>query len=68
MGYVDTFRHVYPDEAERYTWWTVRSNARARNVGWRIDYVILTEDFITRPQRCIYFIRCDGFRSLSCWY
>ena len=46
MGYVDTFRHLYPDAAERYTWWTVRGTARQRNVGWRIDYVILTEDLV----------------------
>lgn len=46
MGYIDTFRHLHPDEAERYSWWTVRANARARNVGWRIDYVILTNDLL----------------------
>lgn len=45
MGYVDTFRYFYPDVAERYTWWTMRSNARERNIGWRIDYVIVTENF-----------------------
>lgn len=38
-GWVDTFRH-YNDEPEHYTWWTYRGNCRARNVGWRIDYVL----------------------------
>jgi exodeoxyribonuclease-3 len=39
-GWVDTFRHFYPDEEERYTWWTYRGNCRERNVGWRIDYIL----------------------------
>ncbi len=38
-GWTDTFRHVC-DEPEHYTWWTYRGNCRARNVGWRIDYVL----------------------------
>lgn len=37
-GFVDTFRAAYPDRSEAYTWWTHWANARARNVGWRIDY------------------------------
>lgn len=37
-GFVDTFRAAYPEKTEAYTWWTHWANARARNVGWRIDY------------------------------
>ena len=37
-GFVDTFRAAHPDVPEKYTWWTHWANARARNVGWRIDY------------------------------
>lgn len=37
-GFVDTFRAFYPDKRDSYTWWTHWANARARNVGWRIDY------------------------------
>lgn len=37
-GYIDTFRKAFPDKTEAYTWWTHWANARARNVGWRIDY------------------------------
>jgi exodeoxyribonuclease-3 len=41
-GFVDSFRALHPDE-EAYTWWTYRSNARARNVGWRLDYFLVDE-------------------------
>jgi len=34
---VDSFRHLYPERVE-YSWWSQRTNARARNVGWRLDY------------------------------
>lgn len=41
-GFVDTFRTLYPDKKEAYSWWTHWANARARNVGWRIDYWLAT--------------------------
>lgn len=37
-GFVDTYRRAHPDKTDAYTWWTHWANARARNVGWRIDY------------------------------
>jgi len=37
-GYIDTYRSAYPEKEDAYTWWTHWANARARNVGWRIDY------------------------------
>jgi len=40
-GYVDTFRHVHPT-AEKYSWWSYRAGARERNVGWRIDYFLVS--------------------------
>jgi len=43
-GYVDTFRYVHGDEVDRYSWWSYRSNARVKNVGWRIDYFFISED------------------------
>ncbi len=42
-GFVDTFRLLHPGEKGAYSWWSFRANARARNVGWRIDYFLVSE-------------------------
>jgi exodeoxyribonuclease III len=42
-GFVDTFRYLYPDKDESYTWWSYMSKVRERNIGWRIDYFIMSE-------------------------
>lgn len=42
-GFVDTFRAQYPDTSDAYSWWTHWANARARNIGWRIDYWLASE-------------------------
>lgn len=42
-GFIDTFRHFYPDKEEVYSWWSYRFGARKRNAGWRIDYFIVSE-------------------------
>ena len=47
-GFVDTFRHLYPDKAEAYSWWSYRAGARQRNVGWRIDYFGVSAPFMGR--------------------
>lgn len=41
-GFIDTFRVFYPEEV-KYSWWNYKFNARARNVGWRIDYFLVSE-------------------------
>ena len=42
-GFTDSFRYLYPDTREAYTWWSYRANARANNVGWRIDYFLVSD-------------------------
>ena len=42
-GFVDTFRHFYPDAEQIYSWWSYRFKAREKNSGWRIDYFITSE-------------------------
>ena len=44
-GYVDTFRHLYPDIA-KYSWWICRFGARSKNVDWRIDYFIVSQNLM----------------------
>lgn len=45
-GFVDTFRYFYPDVTEKYSWWSYRAGARAKNVGWRIDYFLASESYM----------------------
>jgi exodeoxyribonuclease-3 len=47
LGYVDTFRKFYPDTVQ-YSWWDLKSGARKRNVGWRLDYVYTTPELLDR--------------------
>jgi len=64
-GYIDTFRHFYPD-AIKYSWWSYRSNARKNNVGWRIDYVFVSRDMIEKGWVKEPFILNDIFGSDHC--
>ena len=47
-GFIDTFRHFYPDQRDIYSWWSYRFQARTRNSGWRIDYFLASEDMKDR--------------------
>ena len=47
-GYVDTFRHFYPELEQVYSWWSYRFKAREKNAGWRIDYFVVSEDLKDR--------------------
>ena len=42
-GFTDTFRSLYPDKRDAYSWWSYRAAARQRNVGWRIDYFLVSD-------------------------
>ena len=44
--YIDTFRKLNPDARDAYSWWSYRAGVRQRNIGWRIDYFVTTEDLL----------------------
>ncbi|HLG32171.1 MAG TPA: exodeoxyribonuclease III [Ignavibacteriaceae bacterium] len=62
-GYVDTFR-MFNDQPEQYTWWDQQSRARERNVGWRIDYFFVSENFMKNVNKA--FILPDVMGSDHC--
>ncbi|MDI9507469.1 MAG: exodeoxyribonuclease III [Bacillota bacterium] len=62
-GFIDSFRYLYPDKVQ-YTWWSYMFNARANNVGWRIDYFILSERLASKMKNSI--IRDEIYGSDHC--
>ena len=46
-GFVDTFRHFYPENEAEYSWWSYRAGARGKNVGWRLDYFCISQSLTT---------------------
>lgn len=62
--FVDTFRHFYPDLADAYTWWSNFAGARGRNIGWRIDYFLVSESLLPKLQSA--FIRQEIMGSDHC--
>ncbi|HWR30958.1 MAG TPA: exodeoxyribonuclease III [Negativicutes bacterium] len=49
-GLTDSFRHLYPERRDAYSWWSYMGNARARNVGWRIDYFLVSDGLCSMIQ------------------
>lgn len=58
-GFVDTFRKKYPDTV-KYSWWSARFNSRAKNVGWRIDYVLVSELLWPRVKEAFILNEIEG--------
>ncbi len=63
-GYVDTFRHFNPSKVDSYSYWDLKTRARDRNVGWRIDYFFVSKDLLPRLRRA--FILPDIYGSDHC--
>ena len=59
-GFLDTFRHLYPDQERAYSWWSYRAGARARNVGWRIDYFVVSDDLATSVRDATILAKVEG--------
>lgn len=64
VGYVDTFRHFYPTKTGAYTYWDLKTRARDRNVGWRIDYFFISPDLLQKLKKAE--IMPDVFGSDHC--
>ena len=59
-GFIDTFRLLYPDKENVYSWWSYMGNAREKNVGWRIDYFIISKDIENRVKDAIIYPETMG--------
>ncbi len=53
LGYIDSFRHFTKDP-HHYSWWSYRAGARKKNLGWRIDYQLVSEQMASRLKRCVH--------------
>ncbi|MDO4196950.1 MAG: exodeoxyribonuclease III, partial [Prevotellaceae bacterium] len=49
-GFTDTFRHFYPTLENQYSWWSYRMGARAKNIGWRIDYFLVSNRLMDKVE------------------
>lgn len=63
-GFTDSFRHLFPDTTGAYSWWSYRFHAREKNIGWRIDYWLVSND--ARDSIVSASIRNDIFGSDHC--
>ncbi len=59
-GFSDSFRALYPDKTDAYTWWSYRANARANNVGWRIDYFVVSTRLMEKVEDSLIFPQIEG--------
>ena len=58
-GFSDTFRELYPD-TQKFSWWSYRMKARERNVGWRIDYFLVSQRLLANVQDALIFDETEG--------
>ena len=63
-GFADTFRRLYPNARDRYSWWSYRFHARENNAGWRIDYFLVSDRLMEKVQDSL--IMSDVYGSDHC--
>ncbi len=59
-GFTDTFRYIYPKKEEAYSWWSYMGRSRERNIGWRIDYFIVSKDIETKIKEAMIYPEIMG--------
>ncbi|MPM79864.1 Exodeoxyribonuclease [bioreactor metagenome] len=59
-GFVDSFRQLYPDRTDAYTWWSYMFKAREKNAGWRIDYFITSQRLAQRIEDSLIYADVTG--------
>lgn len=59
-GFIDTFRALYPEKTDMYSWWSYRGGARAKNIGWRIDYFLVSESLQQSVKEAFIYPEIDG--------
>lgn len=59
-GFTDSFRHLYPDKRDAYTWWSYMMAARSRNIGWRIDYFLVSDRLMNQVKDSIIYSEIMG--------
>ena len=64
LGYVDTFRHVHGETPGHYSWWSYKSRAREKNLGWRIDYFFVSQELLPAVRDA--WIESDVYGSDHC--
>lgn len=66
-GYVDTFRHFHPNKVGAYSYWDMKTHARERNVGWRIDYFFVSSDLLPRVKNAGINVNVEGSDHCPIW-
>lgn len=59
-GYIDIFRHLHPNKTGAYTYWDIKTGARDRNVGWRLDYFFISADLLPRVNQATMLTDFNG--------